>query len=302
MTILVLIALLLIGLSVVLAARALAAPGVRAADRIAQIGAYGGFGDSTPAVAPEQRERVGVVAGIGGAIAGRLGRERMAQTRSLLMGAGMFTTSPERYLGWRALSAAGFPLVCAYLAIAGALPAAQTVLFTAAGAFTGWLLPPALVSRRARRRHEQIEHEMPELVDLLVVGVESGMGFAGAMRAACQRIQGPLGEELQLMLREQSLGASMSDALRHMLRRCDTPSTRSFVRTITQGERLGVSIGSTMRTLADEMRKRRKANAEETAHKAPVKLMFPLVFLIFPAMFIVLLGPAGIRIAETFGS
>jgi tight adherence protein C len=302
MTILVLIALVLLGLSVVLALRAIAAPGGRASERIAQIGAYGGFAEHAPPSTPEEAERLGFVAAVGRAVAGRMDPERIAQTRSLLMGAGMFRTSPERYLGWRALSVAGFPLVCAYLAIAGGLPPAQTALFTAAGAFTGWLLPPAFVSRRARLRHEQIEHEMPELVDLLVVGVESGMGFAGAMRAACQRIQGPLGDELALMLREQSLGASMSDALRHMLRRCDTPSTRSFVRTITQGERLGVSIGSTMRTLAEEMRKRRKAHAEEIAHKAPVKLMFPLVFLIFPAMFIVLLGPAGIRISETFGS
>ena len=97
------------------------------------------------------------------------------------------------------------------------------------------------------------------------------------------------------------MGLSMEEALRNMLTRCDTPSMRSFVRAIIQGETLGVSIGQIMRSLAVETRKRRRANAEQKAQKAPIKLLFPLIFLIFPAMFLILLGPAVFSIVKALG-
>ena len=95
------------------------------------------------------------------------------------------------------------------------------------------------------------------------------------------------------------MGLSIQEALMNMLGRVDTPSMRSFVRSIVQGETLGVSIGQIMRDLANEMRRRRRANAQERAQKAPIKILFPLVFLIFPGMFVVLLGPAAIQILQT---
>jgi tight adherence protein C len=133
---------------------------------------------------------------------------------------------------------------------------------------------------------------MPELVDLLLVAVEGGMGFSGAIRATSQRVDGPLGDELLLFMQQQRLGASTSEALQNFLSRCDTEAVRSFVLTIVQGERLGVSIGQMMRTLAEDMRKHRRSTAEEKAQKMPIKILFPLVFLILPAMFIVVLTPA----------
>src|ERR671925_3361 len=119
-----------------------------------------------------------------------------------------------------------------------------------------------------------------------------GLGFVGSLQMASGRLTGPLGEELRLTLQEQNMGLSINEALANTMARCDTPSMRSFVRSIVQGETLGVSIGQIMRDLATEMRRRRKASAEERAQKAPIKILFPLVFLIFPAMFVVLLGPA----------
>src|SRR5437870_4015615 len=145
---------------------------------------------------------------------------------------------------------------------------------------------------RAKRRLGEIDYELPELIDLLVVTVEAGLGFVGALQMSAARLVGPLGEELRLTLQEQNMGLSINEALANTMARCDTPSMRSFVRSIVQGETLGVSIGQILRDLATEMRRRRKANAEERAQKAPIKILFPLVFLIFPAMFIVLLGPA----------
>ena len=163
------------------------------------------------------------------------------------------------------------------------------------------MAPSSYVDHRARRRHERIDYELPELIDILVVTVEAGLGFAGSLRVAADKLRGPLGQELRLTLQEQNMGLSTTESLNNMLVRADTPGMRSFVRSIVQGEKLGVSIGQIMRNLAIEMRKRRRAAAEEQAQKAPVKMLFPLIFLIFPAMFVVLLVPAIIKISEALG-
>ena len=115
------------------------------------------------------------------------------------------------------------------------------------------------------------------------------------------RLEGPLGDELRLTLQEQSMGLSTAEALQNMLLRADTPAMRSFVRSVVQGETLGVSIGEIMRNLATEMRKRRRAAAEERAQKAPIKMLFPLILLIFPAMLVVLVLPALITIFRVLG-
>jgi tight adherence protein C len=158
-----------------------------------------------------------------------------------------------------------------------------------------------MVKRRARYRLDAIEYDLPELIDLLVVGVEAGLGFSAAMSAAVGRLPGPLGEEMRLMLQEQTLGLTPVEALTNVLSRVDTPSLRSFVRSIVQGEQLGISIGDVLRNVALEMRKRRRAAAEERAQKAPIKMLFPLIFLIFPAMFVVILGPAIFAFLDALG-
>jgi tight adherence protein C len=169
------------------------------------------------------------------------------------------------------------------------------------GGLLGWRLPTVIVERRAKARYDEIDSELPELIDLLVVSIEAGVGLAGALQMMATRMHGPLGAELRLMQREQSMGLSGDQALSKMLDRCDTVSVRSFVRSLQQGERLGVSIGAILRNLAIEMRTRRRQLAEERAQKAPVKILFPLVFLIFPSIFIVLLGPAYFAVKDAFG-
>jgi len=143
--------------------------------------------------------------------------------------------------------------------------------------------------------------QLPELIDLLVVTVEAGLGFGSSLQVASEKLDGPLGDELRLTLQEQNMGLSTNESLKNMLARAETPAMRSFVRSILQGEILGVSIGEIMRNLSTEMRKRRRAAAEERAQKAPIKILFPLIFLIFPAMFIILLGPAVFQFLEAFG-
>jgi tight adherence protein C len=210
----------------------------------------------------------------------------------MLIGAGLHRTSVERYLGFSAISVVLVPLVFVWFAISTEAPRPLALTEVVVGIMVGCLAPHGLVARRARLRLGKIDHEIPELVDLLLVAVEGGMAFSGAIRATSQRVDGPLGEELLLFMQQQSLGASTIEALENFLDRCDTEAVRSFVLTIVQGERLGVSIGQLMRHLAEEMRKHRRSTAEEKAQKMPIKILFPLVFMILPAMFIVVLTPA----------
>jgi tight adherence protein C len=165
----------------------------------------------------------------------------------------------------------------------------------------GWRLPMGILQKRSTRRLGEIEHALPELIDLLTVTIEAGLGLNGSMQVASRRLRGPLGDELRLTMQEQTLGLSSEQTLRNLLGRADTPAMRSFIRSVLQGEALGVSIGQIMRDLSNDMRLRRRQAAEERAQKAPVKMLFPLIFLIFPAMFIVLLGPAVFGFLETFG-
>jgi tight adherence protein C len=265
-------------------------PRVRTARVLSQIQTYG-FTDDVPADI-ETSTRRGPVEALGAIVARSFGQARVATIRRTLIGAGLHRTSVEQYLGWSAVSVVVVPLVFIWFAVSTGAAPAMAFTEVVVGVMLGCLAPHGLVARRARLRMNKIDREMPELVDLLLVAVEGGMGFSGAIRATSQRVDGPLGEELMLFMQQQSLGASTTEALQNLLDRCDTEAVRSFVLTIVQGERLGVSIGQLMRTLAEDMRKHRKSTAEEKAQKMPIKILFPLVFLILPAMFIVVLTPA----------
>jgi tight adherence protein C len=208
--------------------------------------------------------------------------------------------SPRKFHGYRMLCAISMPVVWAATgSVAGFAPGIY-FLGIPLTMYLGWKGPLLVVRSRARRRFDEIEYELPELIDLLVVTVEAGMGFNGSLRIAAERLEGPLGNELRLTLQEQNMGLGSTEALKNMLARCQSPGMRSFVRSIVQGEQLGVSIGQIMRDLAVDMRKRRRQAAEEKSHKAPIKILFPLVFLIFPAMFVILLAPAVYSFLDAF--
>jgi tight adherence protein C len=285
-----LLSVVLIAASAALVVRGLSMQRVRTARVLDQIGTYG-FTDEVATQAGE-RSMPGPIEAVGGLIAGVLGTERVASLRRMLIGAGLHRTSVERYVGLMLVSAIVVPLVFVWFALSTAANPAMAFTEITVGIAIGCLAPHGLVARRARLRMDQIDHEIPELVDLLLVSVEGGLAFNAAIRLTSQRIDGPLGEELRLFMQQQSLGASTTEALDNLLDRCETPAVRSFVQTIVQGERLGVSIGNLMRNLAEEMRKHRRSLAEEKAQKMPVKILFPLVFMILPAMFIVVLTPA----------
>jgi tight adherence protein C len=260
-----------------------------------------GFASSVPAAEEESDGR------FLGRLADRVGRvaeRRYSGGRGLrhrLIAAGMYETPAPRFVGYQVLLALGLPaLWLALTTMIGASGIAAAVGFIWA-VLIGLGGPFYYLSKKVRQRQYAIERELPELIDLLVVTIEAGVGFAGAVRIAADRLGGPLGEELRLTLQEQNMGLTAGEALRNLGDRCPTDGIRIFVRAITQGESLGVSMGQIMRNVALEMRKRRRAMAEERAQKAPVKMLFPLIFLIFPAMFIVLLGPAVYALSKIFG-
>jgi tight adherence protein C len=204
----------------------------------------------------------------------------------------MYDVTPRTIMGYQLLMSVGFAALWIWLAVAANIASALAILGLLFALVLGWMGPIAYVRRSADTRLYQIDYAMPELIDLLVVTVEAGLSLTAALQLASTRMKGPLGEELRIAIQEQRMGLPLLGALENMLNRCTTPAMRSFVRAMTQGERLGVSVGQILRSLALEMRKRRRAMAEEKAQKAPIKILFPLIFMIFPAMFLVLLGPA----------
>jgi tight adherence protein C len=203
--------------------------------------------------------------------------------RELLTAAGMYRTSVASFVGTRVLASLVGPSLFLLLLLTGGLNAR---VFVACVLMTpmGWYLPYVRVQRRARLRVERIDREVPELVDLLVTTVEAGIGFAAALQLASRSIEGPLGQELRLALREQSLGLTPEEALRNLSLRVDSPATRAFTQALVQGEALGVSIGTILRDLATDMRKRRRQGAEERAQKTATKILFPLIGLMLPAI------------------
>lgn len=162
--------------------------------------------------------------------------------------------------------------------------------------------PDTVVNREVEERQLQIRRKLPDVMDLLVISVEAGLGFEQALDRTVASVPGPLTEEFSRMLGEVRAGSTRADAMRAMDARTNVPEIRSFVLAILQADTFGVSIGRVLRAQADEMRIKRRQLAQERAAKAPVKMLIPMVFCIFPALFVIVLGPAAMNIVDTLGS
>ncbi len=159
-------------------------------------------------------------------------------------------------------------------------------------ALIGYFFPQMWLSRLINRRRREVLKALPDALDLLTICVEAGLGFDAAMRKVSEKWANELAFEFSRVLREMQLGKPRREALRDMAERVDLPELRSFVAAVIQSEQLGVSMANVLRIQAEHMRIQRRQRAEEEAHKAPVKMLFPLAFLILPSIFVVLLGPA----------
>jgi tight adherence protein C len=208
--------------------------------------------------------------------------------------------SPTGYLASKAiLGFVGFVGGQVFASFAGAL-ASKALLLGFVGALIGFMLPDSVVTIKTRGRREVLRAELPDALDLLAVSVEAGMGFDGAISKLTEHMEGPLADEFALALGEMRIGQSRSNALTKMMKRVDTPEFSAFVRAIIQADQLGISLGRILKVQASDTRNRRQLAAEERAMKAPIKMLFPTVIFIFPAMFIVILGPAFMNLSELF--
>jgi tight adherence protein C len=174
--------------------------------------------------------------------------------------------------------------------------AGRVVLLTIALGVFSFLAPGFWLDHRARARREEVRRTLPEALDLLAVTVEAGLGLYGAIQRLVETTTGALADEFALVLTELRVGESSERALKRMAARMNSPEVSSFVRSLIQGEQLGLSLGRSLRNIAEDTRNRRRAEAEEKAAKAPVKMLFPTALFIFPALFIVILGPAVLEI------
>jgi tight adherence protein C len=276
-------------------------PRAQADARIREIERYG-YGADGAALASSERTPLtarDIAERLGDFIGRRFGTSADSKMRSEILAAGLYSLTPRALVGYQFLAA--MIGVC-YGVVFDVIPGlGGPIIDSVFIALIGWFIPITLVRRKGRMRLEQIDRALPDVIDLIVVSVEAGQGFAQAMQTAADRTRGGLGDELKLTLHEQRFGLPMDRALENLNTRADTPNMRSFVRGVVQGERLGVSIGQIMRNIAGEMRLRRRMSAEERAQKTTVKILFPLVFLILPALFIVILAPALLGIGDLVG-
>jgi tight adherence protein C len=162
-----------------------------------------------------------------------------------------------------------------------------------------FMYPDVVINRKIEERQKEISRKLPDILDLLVISVEAGLGFEQALDRTTIAVPGALSDEFRRMLHEIRIGATRADALRAMSDRTQVPELRAFIMAMLQADTFGVSISRLLRSQAEEMRTRRRLRAQEQAQKAPVKMLFPLVFCIFPSIFVVILGPAIIQISRT---
>ena len=193
-------------------------------------------------------------------------------------------------------------LVGAWFLVGYGVDTLQRVALFALPIALGFFGPDAWLQRKVDERRAAMLRALPDILDLLVISVEAGLGFDSALARVVATVPGPLSEEFFRMLQETRVGVSRRDAMRHLMERTDLDELRSFLLAMIQAEAFGVTIARVLRVQADEMRVKRRQRAQEKAFAAPVKLVFPLVFCIFPSLFIVLLGPAAIQIADAFAS
>ena len=192
-------------------------------------------------------------------------------------------------------------LVCGMLLL-GMLPLAPLMKLLGIIIFTliGYTIPSTQVNAMAAKRQRLMQKQLADVMDLLTISVEAGLGFDQALSQVVKNVPGPLAEEMARLLQEIQIGVSRADAFRHLGERTNIPELEGFVLSMIQADLFGVSIANVLRAQAKELRVKRRQRAEEIAQKIPVKLLFPMIFMVLPALFIIVLGPGAIQIYNQF--
>lgn len=227
---------------------------------------------------------------------------RVEQIRVMLRRAGRPEVDTDRYLAIRVLSILASPFV-AYAAwtLAAGFGGMLRLAITGLAVSCCTILPSRKLRSQVESREEKILRQLPDVMDLLVICMEAGLGFTSAVSRTVANIEGEISDEFALALGEMRAGSSRADALAGLAERVQIPEVRSFVTAIRQADQFGISVSTVLRDQAEDMRVARRQKAQEKAQKAPVKMLVPMVFCIFPPMFIVVLGPAGLSLTSSGG-
>jgi tight adherence protein C len=225
---------------------------------------------------------------------------RDAIRRKLVMAGSPFGWDAERVLVAKvACLVGGVMLGLLFLAVFDFSWPLRVLGFLAIG-LLGYWLPNIVLTNAVQRRQSQIRNALADSIDLLTICVEAGLGFDAALAHVSKNTSGPLAEEFYRTLQEVQLGRSRNEAMRNLADRSNVPELRAFVLAMVQADIFGVSVANVLRVQARDMRIKRRQLAEERAMKVPIKVLFPVLFCIFPALFVVILGPAVMRIADVF--
>ncbi len=209
--------------------------------------------------------------------------------------------SAEGIVALRVVGAIVLSLVAAAIMLARADGILMTVAVVLGAGLVGWMAPGVWLAEVRQRRQSQIRRALPDMLDMLTISVQAGLGFDMALAKLVRNTTGPLAEEFARMLNEVQAGVSRKDGFRHLGERTDVPELSNFIMAMVQADVFGVSVSSLLRSQAGELRTRRRQAAEETAQKAPVKMVFPIVLCILPATILVIVGPAALAIGHAFG-
>ena len=206
----------------------------------------------------------------------------------------------DRVLAFKVIGVLVLALVAFLVMLAFGAPLLTVIVVTALAGLAGWFIPNLVLYQAAYNRSDRIRRELPDALDLLSISVEAGLGFDAALSQVARNTEGPLAEEFFRVLQEMQIGTGRSDAMRALGERTNVTELKGFVTAMVQADAFGIPIANVLRVQAREMRIKRSQRAEEQAQKVPVKILFPLIFCILPSLFIVILGPAAIRVITAF--
>lgn len=234
----------------------------------------------------------------GGAVMGRVSpKGRLELIRRRLVYAGMDgTVRAERVLSWKAVAAAG-GLGLGLLGSPGRIP---LLVWSAGLAVLCSFVPDLVLDSRAKKRQAEVARALSQAIDLLAITVEAGLGLEQALEVVVENVSGPLADELARLLREVELGVSRRNALVALRNRTDVPELASFVVALIQADEMGVAVSEVLKVQAAQVRLKRRQRAREQGAKTPVKILFPMILGVFPAIFVVTIGPGALNIVKNF--
>ena len=221
-------------------------------------------------------------------------------TRKLMLAGYPGNLSAAEFIALRYSLVVILPLLVFLVSIFSGTSLVNMAMLLLLAGIIGYFIPDIFLKLKRTSRQEEISKQLPDVLDLLCVSVEAGLGFDAAIAKVVEKMEGAFPQELGRLLQEVKMGKARREALRDLKERIDVDGVTNFVSAIIQADHLGVSMGNVLRLQSKDSREKRRQVAQEKAQKAPIKMLLPLVFFVFPALFIVLLGPAMLQLLDGF--